>query len=1284
MKHILSVLFVAVGLICTTGVTFADIVPAQTASDNVTAIQAAIDAAAVADPVGTVTLGEGLFEIDSQLMVTGGVTLVGQGWDKTILKQTMARVVDTNTLSLATRVVWIDNGATVSRLAITGGSANMAGGWSWGGGAFVADGTISWCCITNNTSGVDGSSNNYGGGVGFGDGKGQIDHSIVADNVVRGLQTSYGAGIAIRHPTGNVTIDTCLISGNRVFNKQRGKNKDGEDQPLGGGAGIVVEIVFGSQNYNMTVRNSTIVGNSAECAADVSLGGAVYTREDTGKKFSMLNCIIADNTTAGTNTTVELSYAGGVDYCLFDIEADKVGEHSRFGDPAFVGAEDDDYRLELTSPAVGTGIAYEGIGKDLNNAEFSNTPSMGCYEYAELAARPSFEIASGTTFYPTTNVTLSCATDGATIYYTTDGSRPTDASTLYTGPIAISATTTIRARAYASTVGPSGIATATYTFKRPTPPLSDFRKYVEVTLSTDLASSEITTGVPALVKLSESTIIGFDYDDFSLANGGDMMFVDENGNPVPHEIDTWDTDGESLVWVRLPSTATNTKVFMYYGNGAISSEEAADVWTDYVGVWHFEEATAVAAANSYGTYANSTAIAGIDGNVAEYTITGEAGRFGKSFRVNDSQGRAAGNFNYGGVWVNDSGSNSPIDGGQNFTISGWFKHGEFNYNYDHIFYKRQKSANNSTTSFNNAFAIECQADNAANPNPKARGSSGNGKDIKLTNDLQGAWGYLTFVYDGAEFYLYENGEYLGWGEIAACIDNDSPLVFGNNCDVAAGLVGDAAWNGWIDEVRYSKGSKSAEWIAAEFAAMNTSATDIFTYGAAQVVGILPVDGDPVATRQTIQDAIDAAAPTHGTVTLASGLFEIDAQLNVTSGVTLVGQGWENTVIKQTTVPAASGYVARCAMLDDGAKLNGIALTGGRSKKEYEGGAGVWVKNGTISWCCITNNVGDNHYTHGCGVSFSGGQGAIDHSIVSDNSSTHHNIYGAGIGALDPSGPITIDTCLVVGNVVPGSSNAGGAGAGIGIKAATLDCTICNCTVVGNSGNTYTGGIRLEATGGNGNAVILNTIAVGNTLNGNASNYAVNTDKISLTGSGNCFFGIESETNSIPNSLFGDPLFFDAANGDYRLRENSRAANAGVSYSGIGVDLDDVTFAAAPSIGCYEYDPNALPPAGEWDIPGGGSGGGGIKGLDDGHGGKCVAFTAIERVGSDVAVEFQAAEIGASVGASFGLICKDNLADTETFTLNAQLTAVDTTNVLGTLKTQTDKTQLFVVGIGPAQ
>ena len=792
----------------------ADIQPAATPAATRQAIQAAIDAAAPTG--GTVTLGAGLFEIDSQLMVTNGVTLAGQGRTNTVIKQAAT------TFTSETRCATVDGGARIEGVALTGGQVTGAN-WKYGGGVQILDGTLSWCSITNNL--VDEANCNYGGGVFIQ--KGQIDHSIIANNQVisRTATENIGGGICIRQSAGPITIDSCLISGNRSYNNQH----------TGSGGGIGVSTL----SHTLTIRNTTIVGNESgdTGGASAAVGGAVYTSGDSKNYLSMINCIIADNVTANTNVTVKVSSAGGVDYCLFDVADDKIGEHGKVGDPAFVDATIDDYHLLGSSPAVGAGVRYEGLVKDLDNVAFAEIPSMGCYESVDLAATPVFSPVSGTVFYPTINVTLACETAGATIHYTTDGSIPTDSSTPYTGPISISATTTIKARAYATGLGPSGVATATYTFKRPTPKPADFKKSVEITLAADLASTAITTGIPALVKLDESTITGFDYDDFSLANGGDMMFVDENGDPLPHEVDVWDATGESLVWVKLPSTAAGTKIVLYYGNGAVSSEEPEDVWTDYVGVWHFEEATAAAAANSYGTYANSTATAGIDGNVAQYAITNETGRFGKGFRVNDSTGQKVGNFNYGGVWVNDPGSNSPIDGGQNFTISGWFKHGDFQYSWDHIFYKREKSNNTTDKSpYKDAFAIECNASSGTTPNPYARGSSSTGGHKGLPNNLVDQWGYLTFVYEGNVCRLYANGGSLSWVTITACIDNDSPLVFGNNCNVASGLIGDSAWNGWIDEVRYSSGSKSEAWVAAEYKAMNVGETDIFAYGEVQDAG----------------------------------------------------------------------------------------------------------------------------------------------------------------------------------------------------------------------------------------------------------------------------------------------------------------------------------------------------------------------------------------------------------------------------------------------------------------
>ena len=78
-------------------------------------------------------------------------------------------------------------------------------------------------------------------------------------------------------------------------------------------------------------------------------------------------------------------------------------------------------------------------------------------------AEPQFS-PSSCLFYPSTNVTISCATDGAEIRYTTDGSDPTESSTLYNGQIFIDDDATIKARAWKSGMNPSVVVTATYTY----------------------------------------------------------------------------------------------------------------------------------------------------------------------------------------------------------------------------------------------------------------------------------------------------------------------------------------------------------------------------------------------------------------------------------------------------------------------------------------------------------------------------------------------------------------------------------------------------------------------------------------------------------------------------------------------------------------------------------------------------------------------------------------------------------------------------------------------------
>ncbi len=82
----------------------------------------------------------------------------------------------------------------------------------------------------------------------------------------------------------------------------------------------------------------------------------------------------------------------------------------------------------------------------------------------ETVATPTFTPAEGT-YYEPQSVSISCATDGATICYTTDGTEPTENSSQYSVPLTISETTTLKAKAFKSGYTASAVATATYTIE---------------------------------------------------------------------------------------------------------------------------------------------------------------------------------------------------------------------------------------------------------------------------------------------------------------------------------------------------------------------------------------------------------------------------------------------------------------------------------------------------------------------------------------------------------------------------------------------------------------------------------------------------------------------------------------------------------------------------------------------------------------------------------------------------------------------------------------------------
>ncbi|MGN0846336.1 MAG: hypothetical protein ACI4RA_03000, partial [Kiritimatiellia bacterium] len=76
--------------------------------------------------------------------------------------------------------------------------------------------------------------------------------------------------------------------------------------------------------------------------------------------------------------------------------------------------------------------------------------------------------------------------------------------------------------------------------------------------------SDTLRDFPVLVRLAEGKMPGFKYDDFHLADGRDLVFLDSEGNIIPHEIDTWNPDGESLIWVCVPEVKIGSYFSMCY------------------------------------------------------------------------------------------------------------------------------------------------------------------------------------------------------------------------------------------------------------------------------------------------------------------------------------------------------------------------------------------------------------------------------------------------------------------------------------------------------------------------------------------------------------------------------------------------------------------------------------------------------------------------------------------------------------------------------------------------
>ena len=104
---------------------------------------------------------------------------------------------------------------------------------------------------------------------------------------------------------------------------------------------------------------------------------------------------------------------------------------------------------------VGVGTWNDGAGKSFSRA-FLLTPVAPI-----VVATPTIT-PNGGSFSGSVQVTLACATSGATIRYTTNGSDPTTSSTAYSAPFALTTSSTLKAKAFKADSIASATASASF------------------------------------------------------------------------------------------------------------------------------------------------------------------------------------------------------------------------------------------------------------------------------------------------------------------------------------------------------------------------------------------------------------------------------------------------------------------------------------------------------------------------------------------------------------------------------------------------------------------------------------------------------------------------------------------------------------------------------------------------------------------------------------------------------------------------------------------------------
>ncbi len=389
--------------------------------------------------------------------------------------------------------------------------------------------------------------------------------------------------------------------------------------------------------------------------------------------------------------------------------------------------------------------------------------------------------------------------------------------------------------------------------------------------------AEPLTNFPVLVVLGPH-IPGFRYSDFQSALNDDLRFLDSTESvELNYEIEKWDPNGSSHVWVQLPRLeGTNTIIYALWGHGGLSAPACRTngaTWSEgFLGVWHLASTGAVSALDSGPQRYNGTLTGGVA--VCTGRVDGAAAFDGSSGSI----------YRSGGAFDRAN--------GQPLTVSAWINPGRYN-NYQDLVGSRSEYLNWLLYQHATDGSLQLHGNNQYKS-----------AYLPPTN----AWTHVAAtVSASSNSLLYANGSVVQttagfqYGSAANRLTIGSYVNYGTPYE---------HWLGRMDELRISAVARSTNWVWAEYMSMASNETFAVPGGGWARA--------PIVENLAAADVTMASAALNGGLiaTGASAVTEVRVYWGANDGQNAAGN-WAHT----NTLAAPAGAPAALSVTITGLAVN---------------------------------------------------------------------------------------------------------------------------------------------------------------------------------------------------------------------------------------------------------------------------------------------------------------------------------------------------------------------------